>query len=506
MIGPSLLAPNSIALVTFTWFLLCVSTPENDDALADIQRAGFTGLLMTSSFIVDDPFAGMTFVSQYFKSENKNPGMQHFVGRYQDLIQPMAQAAFLPHVIMNVTLTDDHSEVHGNLTNPGWYVLFYLMGTLQVVNMCMTTYVLHVMGRKRAFSLSGFVLVLEGLGSGIFRCWRLFTWPHFSHLTTWFISCFLLLSPAGEVAFSTTASMLTAYQWVRVTSHGDSATPVLRHWQSAKSIQSCWKRILREYLTPLVVLISLGVFGITQFTSIQFGMFLWWGFLYYDEMPLDDFRSKSLLPPIVITATITAVYFAATFLAMHRLLVVARRLTSNTPLIKMVKRMLPWILLTMTGTSLNLSAYLLEYVYSLREISQGPVLVACHILLGLGGLCSSFGTVLALAPAGIRKNMGEFKLGDASSVVGSVVEHRATEAVRDSTYVDPARRRSSLMGHIKRSSLNYLKATNRSMSRRTQGHRTTENNAGHPPRPCPQTGCDTLAPDAKMMASGASRV
>eukprot|EP00966_Prymnesium_polylepis_P038870 902416-Prymnesium_polylepis.2 len=73
----------------------------------------------------------MGMVAKYFGSENTIPNLQLFVGRYQDVIVPMASSAFIPTKTMMVTLTDDICKVCVYLDDPGFIFFFFLLGTLQ---------------------------------------------------------------------------------------------------------------------------------------------------------------------------------------------------------------------------------------------------------------------------------------------------------------------------------------------------------------------------------------
>ena len=408
--GPSLLAPNSIAFVTFTWMLICVATPGNEDALSDVARAGFSGLMLCSTFVVEQPFPEMGMVTKYFGSDNTIPNLQLFVGRYQDVIMPMASSAFIPTKTVMVTLTDDKCEVCVWLDQPGFIFFFFLLGTLQVICMALSVYTIYFMGPDRACSVNGIVLLCECIFAGVLRCWRLFTWPHSLHLSTWFITFWLVFSPAGEVCLTTATSFLTAFLWIRVSAYGSGGPPPLKRSQSSMAEMAARaKTAMITNATRIALFIALGLLGLTLFTSIQFPMILWWGFLYYDEMPIDDYRKESLLPPIIITSTITGVYILGTLYATYKLIRAARTAGSNSNLFKAVKLMLPWIALAISGTSLNLSSYLLQYNYSFKEISKGPLYLTIHILTGIGGLCSSYGTLFALMPAGIRSNMSKVR-------------------------------------------------------------------------------------------------
>mmetsp|Transcript_28311 Transcript_28311/g.76581 ORF Transcript_28311/g.76581 Transcript_28311/m.76581 type:complete len:492 (-) Transcript_28311:653-2128(-) len=417
--------------------LLCVSTPGNEDALTDVARAGFSGLMLCSTFVVEQPFPEMGMVAKYFGSENTIPNLQLFVGRYQDVIVPMASSAFIPTKTMMVTLTDDICKVCVYLDDPGFIFFFFLLGTLQVICMALAAYTVYFMGPDRACSVNGVVLLFECVFAGVLRCWRLFTWPHSLHLSTWFITFQLVFSPAGEVCLTTAASFLTAFLWIKVSAYGGGGPPPLKRSQSSMAEMAVKaKTAMITNATRIALFIALGLFGVTLFTSLQFPMILWWGFLYYDEMPIDDYRTESLLPPIIITSTITGVYVIGTLYATFKLICVARTAGTNSNLFKAVKLMLPWIALAIIGTSLNLASYLLQYNYSFAEISKGELYLIIHILTGIGGLCSSYGTLFALMPAGIRSNMSKLKPGDSSTATQT---YRPSHLTRDSTFVDPDR-------------------------------------------------------------------
>jgi hypothetical protein len=87
MIGPSLLEPDSWALVTFTWFLICVATPGTTSALVDVANAGFSGLLICSTFVFNGPLFEMQFVAKYLERTNPVPHLNIFIGRCKSIDQ-----------------------------------------------------------------------------------------------------------------------------------------------------------------------------------------------------------------------------------------------------------------------------------------------------------------------------------------------------------------------------------------------------------------------------------
>jgi len=106
-------------------------------------------------------------------------------------------------------------------------------------------------------------------------------------------------------------------------------------------------------------------------------------------------------------ASITAVFTATTDTSMSRptprVSAFRRSTDESSPLVRSVKFMLPWMSLTICGALLTCSSYVLQYTFSFREIADGPPLVLIQMLLAVGGLLSSFGTVVALAPGHVKR-------------------------------------------------------------------------------------------------------
>ena len=72
------------------------------------------------------------------------------------------------------------------------------------------------------------------------------------------------------------------------------------------------------------------------------------------------------------------------------------------------------------GNILNVSAYLIQYQSSFSELTEidsrgGSQFLTFNFLMAFGGLCSSYGTVVAMTPPGIRSNIVHLKLGDRGS-------------------------------------------------------------------------------------------
>ena len=67
--------------------------------------------------------------------------------------------------------------------------LFYLFGTLQLMIGVFSLVSLYAMGLQKFLVLdyAALVILFEGVGASIFRCWRCFAWPMHLGTFSWFV-------------------------------------------------------------------------------------------------------------------------------------------------------------------------------------------------------------------------------------------------------------------------------------------------------------------------------